>query len=154
MQHQDRTVRRSSALAGRGEVPARISPSLTRSLSRNRYAALVLAQSWHASGIVSPGLAASCSSNERNRFPSRASLNSQPASSRSTHAFDSFASATTRRCRSRTGLLDMQLRVEVAHGRYVSHILEIGTREFNSILTQRRKFGVIERLAGRLPSDS
>jgi len=40
-------------LTRRLKVAARMSASLTRSLEKKRYAALVLAQSWHTSGILS-----------------------------------------------------------------------------------------------------
>ena len=53
------------------------------SFEKKRYAALVLAQSWQTSGMLWPMALPSCASSLRNLSPSRASLNSHPAISRS-----------------------------------------------------------------------
>lgn len=126
------------------KCPARMSASFTRSLSRNRYAAFVLAQSWQTSGIASPGLDDNCSSSARNRLPSRSSANVAPANSRSTQFSPLFASATVRLRRARTGFSGMQHRVEVAHGGVVSHDIESNSRTACKSLTRKRACGQLK----------
>src|SRR5205823_14712103 len=61
--------------------------SLMRSFDKKRYAALVFAQSWQASGMLSPTAAPICSSKMPNLLPRRRSSNSQPAISCSIQLF-------------------------------------------------------------------
>ena len=61
-----------------------MSASLTRSLEKKRYAALVLAQSWQIRGMLCPMALPIWANSWRNLLPSRASRNSHPAASRST----------------------------------------------------------------------
>src|SRR5438270_13825326 len=51
-----------------------MSPALTRPLAKNLAPALVLAQSWHVSGMLSPIPPPIRVKSSRNRFPRRASL--------------------------------------------------------------------------------
>ena len=55
-----------------------MSLSFTRSLEKKRYAALVLAQSWQAIGILSPTASPICAIKSQNLLPNRASANSSP----------------------------------------------------------------------------
>src|SRR5439155_9151457 len=64
-----------------------MSSSLMRSFDKKRYAALVFAQSWQASGMLSPTAAPICSSKLPNLLPRRRSSNSQPAISCSIQLF-------------------------------------------------------------------
>src|ERR1700692_4072517 len=94
--------------------------------------------------MLSPGLDDNCESSDWNRLPSRSSLNSQSASSRSTHAFGDFASATVDRRRDRTFSFGILHRVEVAHGQSVSHHRETLARIICKSLEIIRKMWVIE----------
>lgn len=69
VQHENRAICRSEALEGRLKMPGQNRISFTRPLERNRYAALVFVQSWQASGMVWPSLAANCPTSFRNRRP-------------------------------------------------------------------------------------
>lgn len=72
------------------KCPARIAPSFTRGLDKNRYAALVFVQSWQARGIDCPSLLASCQTSLRNRRPSLRSQNREQTSSFSSFSADSL----------------------------------------------------------------
>ncbi len=54
VQHQNRTLARSKRSRVALKCPARMPSSLTRPLSRNRYAALVFARSRQTRGMLSP----------------------------------------------------------------------------------------------------
>ena len=66
--------------------PARISALLIRPLAKKRQAAFVLAQSWQATGRLSPMAPPIRSSSLRGRLFRRSSAKRQPASSRSNYA--------------------------------------------------------------------
>lgn len=95
---EDRSVRCSSTIARRVKMTTQNSRLADSVVIEKSVCGFRVAQSWQTSGMLSPGLEDNCSSNERNRLPSRSSLNSHSATSRSTHASGSFASAI-RNCR-------------------------------------------------------
>jgi hypothetical protein len=96
-------------------------------LSRKRWAAFVFAQSLRTNGILSPGLEDKYPSKERNRLHSRASANSAPASSPIYPVTARISVGDTGGRRPRTVFFRMPHRTN-AHGKFVSHALELNAR--------------------------
>src|SRR5512138_2501557 len=96
--------------------------------------------------MLSPGLADSCSSSERNRLPKRSSLKSQLANSRSTHDRCDFPSAIACRWRFRTLLFVTEHRVTAVHGSSISHLLQVTAIIICNLPSLQGKLWVIERL--------
>jgi hypothetical protein len=98
MKDQNRgTAPRNEPLACRCKVTRQDIGFADSVVPENRYAALVLAESWQAHGVAPPTLLDSCSSSCRSRLPWRTSGNSHPTTSFSIHASVSAASTAVLR---------------------------------------------------------